>query len=165
MNNETIQISAKNLGTLAMPSCCPRCFWLKLNCKLPYQIFPGIFSSIDSYTKKITWGYYEKFNSLPDWFKPFGDFVMPVKAPGRNIFFVEDEATNVVENTDLHWFRLVRIKSCIFNRNGYNYKPANNGGRQLARQIIRDWQIVISELYLVNNIWGTFLWNHPAYKN
>ncbi len=25
--------------------------------------------------------------------------------------------------TDLHRFRLVRIKSCIFNRNGYNYKP------------------------------------------
>jgi hypothetical protein len=95
MNDRTIQISAKNLGALTMPSCCSRCFWLKLNCKLPYQIFPGIFSSIDSYSKKITWGYYEKFNYLPDWFKPFGDFARPVKAPGRSIFFVEDEETNV----------------------------------------------------------------------
>ncbi|MCP4611706.1 MAG: PD-(D/E)XK nuclease family protein [Planctomycetes bacterium] len=95
MKNDIIHISAKNLGALAMPNCCPHCFWLKLNCKLPYQIFPGIFSSIDSYSKKITWGYYEKFNSLPDWFKPFGDFARPVKAPGRSVFFVDDERTNI----------------------------------------------------------------------
>lgn len=92
---ETIQISAKNLGEVAMPDCCPRCFWIKLKCKLPYQIFPGIFSSIDSYSKKITWRYYEKFGKLPDWLKPFGDFVMPVKAPGRSKFFFTDESSNV----------------------------------------------------------------------
>lgn len=95
MNNDIIQISAKNLGNLAMPNCCPRCFWLKLNCKLPYQIFPGIFSSIDSFSKKITWGYYEKYSTLPNWFKPFGDFAKPVKAPGRSVFFVHDERTNI----------------------------------------------------------------------
>jgi len=45
MSNQ-IQISAKNLGELAMPSFCPRCFWLKrrLSNKLPFQIFPGIFN-------------------------------------------------------------------------------------------------------------------------
>jgi len=92
---EPIQISAKTLGELAMPDYCPRCFWVKLNCKLPYQKFPGIFSSIDSYSKKITWRYYEKFGKLPDWLKPFGDFVMPVKAPGRSKFFFIDESSNV----------------------------------------------------------------------
>lgn len=47
-----IKISAKNLGALAIPDACPRCFWIKNNIKsLPYQIFPGIFSSIDAYTK------------------------------------------------------------------------------------------------------------------
>ena len=112
MNDGTIQISAKNLGALAMPSCCPRCFWLKLNCKLPYQIFPGIFSSIDSYSKKITWGYYEKFNSLPDWFEPFGDFDKPVKAPGRSIFFVHDEAANV---------KLTGIPDDIFQKKDGSY--------------------------------------------
>jgi len=112
MNSETIQISAKNLGNLAMPNCCPRCFWLKLNCKLPYQIFPGIFSSIDSYTKKITWGYYRRFNSLPDWFKPFGDFARPVKAPGRSVFFVEDKETNV---------KLTGIPDDIFQKKDGSY--------------------------------------------
>lgn len=93
--NDIIQISAKNLGNLAMPNCCLRCFWLKINCKLPYQIFPGILSSIDSFSKKTTWGYYEEFGTLPNWFKPFGDFARPVKAPGRSVFFVNDERTNV----------------------------------------------------------------------
>jgi hypothetical protein len=92
---EQIRISAKNLGELAMPNFCPRCFWVKLNCKLPYQIFPGIFSSIDSYSKKITWGYYEKYGELPGWLKSFGDFDKPIKAPGRSKFFYIDEVANV----------------------------------------------------------------------
>lgn len=95
MNGEPIQISAKTLGELAMLDFCPRCFWIKLNCKLPFQIFPGIFSSVDSYSKKITWGYFEKFGKLPDWFSEFGEFEKPIKAPGRKVFFYLDKATNV----------------------------------------------------------------------
>ena len=49
---DQIRISAKNLGAAAMPDFCPRCYWIKLRSnKLPWQIFPGIFSSIDAYTK------------------------------------------------------------------------------------------------------------------
>ena len=49
-----LQISAKVLGAMAMPDFCERCFWLKLHAKkLPWQMFPGIFSTIDAYTKKI----------------------------------------------------------------------------------------------------------------
>jgi len=48
-----LRISAKNLGELARPEFCPRCFWLRAHAKrLPFQIFPGIFSSIDAYTKR-----------------------------------------------------------------------------------------------------------------
>jgi hypothetical protein len=48
-----LQISAKDLGALAMPDFCERCFWLNRHIKpLPWQTFPGIFSSIDAYTKK-----------------------------------------------------------------------------------------------------------------
>lgn len=48
-----IKISAKNLGYTALADFCPRCYWIKLKTshKLPWQTFPGIFSSIDSYTK------------------------------------------------------------------------------------------------------------------
>ena len=49
-----LRIFAKTLGELALPGFCPRCFWLKMHTRqLPFQIFPGIFSSIDVYTKRV----------------------------------------------------------------------------------------------------------------
>ena len=51
---DQLRISAKNLGGLAKPDFYPRCFWLKSRARqLPFQIFPGIFSSIDAYTKRV----------------------------------------------------------------------------------------------------------------
>ncbi len=95
--NNQIRISAKNLGSLAMPGCCKRCFYikLKLNQKLPWQIFPGIFSSIDSYSKNITWSYFDKYKKLPPWFSPYGDFIEPVQVPHHTRFFIIDEKTNI----------------------------------------------------------------------
>lgn len=97
MEKERIRISAKNLGQLALPDYCPRCFWfkLKLGFKLPYQIFPGIFSTIDSYSKKITWQYFEKHKKLPTWFKPFGEFTGLVPVPGWSKFSIVDEQFNI----------------------------------------------------------------------
>ena len=47
--SEPITIAAKNLGGLAMPGFCARCFWIHMHAEgIPYQIFPGIFSSIDA---------------------------------------------------------------------------------------------------------------------
>jgi hypothetical protein len=44
-----IRISGKDLGALALPDFCPRCFWIRRHAPqgLPFQVFPGIFSSID----------------------------------------------------------------------------------------------------------------------
>jgi hypothetical protein len=52
---KAIRISAGKLGELVMDDFCARCYWLKLqlNHHLPFQIFPSIYSSIDSYTKDI----------------------------------------------------------------------------------------------------------------
>lgn len=58
---EQIRISAKALGEVAMPDFCPKCFYIKLHTKkLPWQIFPGIFSSIDAYTKKVAHAWIER---------------------------------------------------------------------------------------------------------
>ena len=67
MNKEQIRISAKNLGSLALPDCCKKCFYIKLKLK----------------------------NKLPPWFSEFGDYEMPIKVPGWNKFFYIDEETNV----------------------------------------------------------------------
>ncbi len=94
MNNQ-IRISAKNLGQLGLPNYCPKCFWIKLKCKLPWQIFPGIFSSIDSFSKKVTWTYFEKYKKLPPWFSEY-KFVRPMKVPHFTKFNIIDEDTNIL---------------------------------------------------------------------
>ena len=69
-----MQISAKDLGWLAVDGFCPRCFWVERHYKLPYQGgFPGIFSSIDSYTKNIVERYFERNGRFPDWFNGVGE--------------------------------------------------------------------------------------------
>jgi len=75
---DQIKISAKNLGQTALEDFCPRCYWIKLktNFKLPWQSFPGIFSSIDSYTKScihsIIDGVRDNPFAIPDWMKQMG---------------------------------------------------------------------------------------------
>jgi len=96
--SESIRISAKNLGELALPKFCPRCFWIKLRCshKLPFQIFPGIFSSIDSYTKKITNMHFQQHERVPDWFGGFGSPGKPMKVPHYSKFSVHEPKTNIL---------------------------------------------------------------------
>ena len=75
--NDPIRISAKNLGALALPFVCPRCFWLKLksNHRLPFQVFPGILSSIDAYTKRVVHAYFDEHGAPPEWLNPLGAIV------------------------------------------------------------------------------------------
>ena len=69
---EQIRISAKNLGAMALPDFCPRCFWIKMHTKtLPWQIFPGIFSSIDAYTKKVAHSWIDN-GGMPHFMKELG---------------------------------------------------------------------------------------------
>jgi len=65
-------ISGKDLGQLALDDFCPRCFWLERhNGKCP-QIFPGIFSTLDSLTKKSVQRSFSEHSLKPDWL-PFTD--------------------------------------------------------------------------------------------
>ncbi len=93
-----IRISAKMLGELALPNFCPRCFWIKLHCgnRLPYQFFPGIFSHIDAYSKKITNRYYEYYHQTPQWFSEFGALGEPIKVPHYSRFQILDKDTNIL---------------------------------------------------------------------
>ena len=109
---DQIRISAKNLGQTALADFCPRCYWikLKLNFKLPWQSFPGIFSSIDAYTKscvhhiidssnerqdtrsvKSAGSYYE----YPDWMKQIGDVIGYETVPHWSKNKYHDEKSNI----------------------------------------------------------------------
>ena len=68
----SLQISGKDLGALALKGFCPRCFWISRRTRLPWQIFPGIFSSIDSYSKKVVHGQLDR-GAVPGWLAPLGE--------------------------------------------------------------------------------------------
>jgi hypothetical protein len=90
---DLLQISGKNLGAVALPGFCARCFWIKLHCKLPFQIFPGIFSSIDAYTKKVIHGHFDKRSGPPPWLAGLGEITGYKDPPGWREFqwLVEDQ--------------------------------------------------------------------------
>jgi len=92
-----IQISAKSLGQLALANFCPKCFWVRLHChdKFPFAIFPGIFSSIDSYSKKVTAAHFATHGRVPRWFDGFGEIGVPIKVPHWSKFNVVDKSTNI----------------------------------------------------------------------
>lgn len=127
MSNQ-IRISAKNLGELAMPNFCPKCFWLKLrlNNKLPFQIFPGIFSSIDSYTKNIIHAFFDINGKFPIWLDGLGELVRYQKPPHYSKFNILDSESNVL---------LTGTPDGVFIKsdNSYmiaDYKTARYTGRQ-----------------------------------
>lgn len=93
---DEIKISAKDLGAMALDSFCPRCFWLKRKAKqLPFQIFPGIFSSIDAYTKRVMHAYIDQYGMAPAWY-PENDKVCGYdKAPHWSKYWYRDPATGI----------------------------------------------------------------------
>lgn len=97
-NEDIIRISAKNLGKLALPGHCPRCFWLQLRMgfRLPFQVFPGIFSSLDSHQKRCIHEYFRLHGVLPSWLQSFGDLREPVPVPHHSKFQLLDEETSVL---------------------------------------------------------------------
>jgi PD-(D/E)XK nuclease superfamily len=118
---ETIVISAKNLGCLALPGFCPRCFWIQMHVDgLPYQIFPGIFSSIDSYAKKLVHGWFDRHRAAPTWLGPLGDIKGYVNPPHYSKFSILDAATNIILRGTLDGIMLMRDGSHLI----VDYKTA-----------------------------------------
>ena len=100
---DNIKISAKNLGYTALADFCPRCYWLRLRTshKLPFQSFPGIFASIDSYTKHMAHFIIDSHkndpdkNPLPPWMLGIGQITGYEKIPhfSRNLY--EDKKSGI----------------------------------------------------------------------
>jgi len=94
MNYSPLKISAKNLGYTALEDFCPRCYWLKLKSKvLPWQTFPGIFASIDAYTKHCIHHIIDRNNGAlretrPEWMLRIGNVDRYEKVPhwSKNLY-------------------------------------------------------------------------------
>lgn len=120
-----MRISAKDLGWLAVDDFCPRCFWIERHAKgLPYQMgFPGIFSSIDAYTKNIVERYFQKNGKLPSWLAEVGEVKRIVSVKPSEFKTVKGDMT------------LSGIPDLIFQRSDgsfgiVDYKTAKYTGNQ-----------------------------------
>lgn len=78
--DQTKIISCKDLGQLALPDFCPRCFWMERKLGKAPGIFPGIFSTLDSLTKKSTKRSFNLRKIQPEWL-PLPDIAQPVEIP------------------------------------------------------------------------------------
>jgi hypothetical protein len=95
---ELVRISGKNLGALALKDVCNRCVWLKLKMKyrLPFGVFPGIFSSIDAYSKRIVHAHCDRHRGPPPWLASLGDVVTYIDPPHWSRFQMVDREFGVL---------------------------------------------------------------------
>jgi hypothetical protein len=96
--SEQLRISGKHLGELALPDACPKCLWLKLKLhhRLPFQIFPGIFSSIDAYTKRVVHGWFDQHGETPPWLSELGELCGYQEPPHWSVLKWVDPRTNIL---------------------------------------------------------------------
>lgn len=153
-----LRISAKNLGHLALPNACPRCFWIQTHFKLPYQIFPGIFSSIDAYTKKVIHLHLAETGHLPTWMSGFGDIGRPIPVPHHSKFWMTDPKTGVIltgvpdeitETGDVLW--ILDYKTAKFTGNQDKllpiYRAQLNGYALIAETIYQKPVVGLGLIY------------------
>ena len=95
---EGLRISGKDLGQLALPEFCPRCFWVQRRASegLPFQIFPGVFSSIDAYTKRVVHQYFDVYGRAPDWLAPLGSIRGYREPPHYSKFNTKHPSTGIL---------------------------------------------------------------------
>lgn len=120
--DSTKVISGKDLGQLAIDTFCPRCFWYERKYGKAPGIFPGIFSTLDSISKKSTKRSFVEAGKKPGWL-PIEGIKRPIKFP--RIHVIVDHG---------NWI-LTGVPDDVFEREdkGYHivdYKTAKYTGTQ-----------------------------------
>ena len=122
-------ISATDLGYYAFSRFCPLCAWVRQHVKpLPFQSFPGIFSTIDRYNKLIVSGHFERQNSLPLWLEQLGEADSCVNPPHWSSFKVLDGRSGVMIRGEADGiFRMRDGSYTIVDYKTSKYSPAQRG--------------------------------------
>ena len=122
-------ISATELGTYARARFCPRCAWVRLHVKnLPYQSFPGIFSSIDRYNKLIVHNHFDREGHAPPWLAELGDAGQYIDPPHWSSFKTLDEETGITLRGEADGiFRLADGSYVIVDYKTSRYNPDRPG--------------------------------------
>ena len=124
-----VTISATQLGQYASSRFCLHCAWVRLHVKkLPFQSFPGIFSTIDRYNKFIVQSHFERENALPVWLKDLGEVESNINPPHWSRFKVTHEETEVTVRGEADGIFKMRDGSyTIVDYKTSKYSPAQRG--------------------------------------
>jgi len=122
-------ISATELGTYARSRFCPRCAWVRLHVKnLPYQSFPGIFSSIDRYNKLIVHNHFDREGHAPPWLAELGEAGEYLEPPHWSSFKTLDQETGITLRGEADGiFKLRDGSYVIVDYKTSRYTPAQQG--------------------------------------
>ena len=123
---DALVISATELGRYAGWGFCPRCAWVRMHVKdLPFQGFPGIFSSIDRYNKLIVRNHFQRESCPPDWLSSLGDAREYVNPPHWSSFKVEDPDSGVTVRGEADAiFRMADGSYAIIDYKTTRYNPS-----------------------------------------
>ena len=124
-----LTISATELGSYAGFRFCARCAWIRMRVKpLPWQGFPGIFSSIDRYTKYVVINHLLREGRLPPWMAEVGDAVEHIDPPHWSKFQATDETTGVTLRGEADAIFLLADGACaIVDYKTSRYNPEQRG--------------------------------------
>ena len=124
-----LTISATELGRYARPRFCPRCAWVRLHVKnLPYQSFPGIFSSIDRYNKLIVHNHFDREGHAPPWLAELGEAGEYLEPPHWSSFKTLDHETGITLRGEADGiFKMADGSYVIVDYKTSRYTPAQQG--------------------------------------
>ena len=101
---------------------------------LPWQGFPGIFSSIDRYTKQVILKHLDREDSLPPWMSGVGDVAGHIDPPHWSRFKARDETTGVTLRGEADAiFRLADGTCAIVDYKTSRYNPENRSQHRVYR--------------------------------
>ena len=122
-------ISATELGTYSRARFCSRCAWVRMHVKnLPYQSFPGIFSSIDRYNKLIVHNHFDREGHAPAWLAELGEAGEYIDPPHWSSFKTLDEETGITLRGEADGiFRLADGSYVIVDYKTSRYNPDRPG--------------------------------------
>ena len=143
-----LTISATELGSYAGFGFCARCAWIRMHVKqLPWQGFPGIFSSIDRYTKQVVLSHLEREDRLPPWMDGIGETVEHLDPPHWSRFHATDEASGVTLRGEADAvFRLADGTCAIVDYKTSRYNPDNRSQHRVYRGQLNAYAWIASRL-------------------
>ena len=102
--------------------------------RLPWQGFPGIFSSIDRYTKQVVLNHLRREHRLPPWMAGIGDSVDHLDPPHWSRFQATDDSTGATLRGEADAIFRLRDGTCaIVDYKTSRYNPDHRSQHRVYR--------------------------------